>query len=100
MPRGFTSKEGDTRVAQNGYHYTRTAIAWRLTHHILAEEILGRPLKTEEMVSFKDGNKKHLDINNIEVSVKGRKSVKARLAYLYAKRDELEAEIKDLEAQL
>jgi hypothetical protein len=67
MVRGVKVDDGATRVAQNGYHYTKENGKWRLTHHILAEKALGRPLQSWERVKFKDNNRKHLDPKNLLV---------------------------------
>jgi hypothetical protein len=68
-------------VSANGYHYTKRDGKQRLTHHILAEEILGRPIDTtSEMVRFKDGNRTNLKIENIEIIPKNKASLRKRLA--------------------
>ena len=65
--RGREAKVGATRVSDNGYHYTKTESGWRLTHHILMEEKLGRPLKKRERVYFSDGDRTNLVAENLEV---------------------------------
>ena len=65
--RGQKSDEGSTRTAPNGYHYTKEQGKWRLTHHILAEKKLGRPLMSWERVKFLDGDRRHLDPKNLAV---------------------------------
>lgn len=98
MPRGVASKDGDTNVAQNGYHYTRVNGHFRLTHHIIAEQKLGRPIEPDEIVSFADGDRKNLSPENIKVtkrrtSRKGRiASLEARIMELMARRDKLVAQ--------
>lgn len=96
MARGKAAKEGDERVAPNGYHYTRTSSKWRLTHHIIAEQILGRPLRDDERVSFKDKDRKNLSKDNIVISVQGSGSVARRRAQLQARIAELQAELASL----
>jgi hypothetical protein len=92
MARGRAAQPGDTRVAANGYHYTRTETEWRLTHHIIAEEkILGRPLLPEERVVF-IGSRRELHPDNIKVTVKGRGSTRRRIAQIEARIEELKAE--------
>lgn len=99
MSRGKASQIGDTRWSPNGYHYTRIAKGWELTHRILAEEKLGRELKDNERVRFVDGNRKNLDPVNIEV-FEAKKSGKARrIAVLKARIEELQAELADLEQE-
>ncbi len=102
MARGKAATIGDTRTAQNGYHYTRTADGWRLTHHIIAEErILGRPLKEDERVVF-IGDRKDLRPDNLKVIEKGKASIRRRIAALEARKAEIQAELdllrKDLES--
>lgn len=95
MPRGSGSPVGSIRVAQNGYQYTKTTTKWRLTHHIIAEEMLGRPLRTDERVVFL-GSKTILTQDNIKVIQQGTSSdrqklarIEARLAELNGQRDEI-----------
>lgn len=93
MPRGKASKDGTTNVSANGYHYTKQNGRFRLTHHILAEEKLGRPINTEvEVIRFKDRDKTNLSPDNIEVIPKGKASVRARLARVNAMIAEYEAQ--------
>jgi HNH endonuclease len=91
--RGQTSKPGDIRVAKNGYHYTRTVSGWRLTHHIMAEQLLGRPLHADEIVRFKDANRKNLEADNIIVVKKGAATAERTRARLIARVAELEAQL-------
>lgn len=100
MPRGQAASEGDTRLAPNGYHYTRTATEWRLTHHIIMEKTLGRKLKEDERVIFVDGKRSNLDPDNIEVREKGTGSLRRRLAVIEARIAELQAEKDDIEKQI
>jgi hypothetical protein len=65
MPRGVASKIGEERIAQNGYSYTKTETGWRLSHHVVAEENLGRPLRPTERVYFADNDRTNLDPDNI-----------------------------------
>lgn len=101
MPRGVVAEDGDTNTAANGYHYTRQDGKWRLTHHIIAEEVLGRPVDTAtEVIRFKDRDCKNLTPENIEVIPKGKYTVRKRLAEVRAKIVELQALEKDLENEL
>jgi len=100
MPRGRVSKPGDTMVNANGYHHTRTTEGWRLTHHLIAEAKLGRPLGPGEMTRFADGDRANLDPDNIEVFERGRASIRARLAVIEARLAELYAEKAKLEREL
>jgi len=93
VPRGQPAKQGDTTVARNGYHYTRTETKWRLTHHLIAEKALGRPLTKEDRAVFRDGDRTNLDPSNIAVVKKSNgKSVQARIAILDSKIADLTAE--------
>jgi hypothetical protein len=85
-------------VAQNGYHYIRTEKGWRLEHHVVAEKSLGRSVDTKtERVTFKDRDRHNLSPDNIEVVPKGKPSVEARKAALLARKEELEAQLAELE---
>lgn len=98
MARGKAAKDGDTNVSKNGYHYTRVDGKWRLTHHLLAEELLGHPLDTKtHMVRFKDGDKTNLKIENIEVIKKGVATPRRQIARLTATIAELTAQKEYLE---
>lgn len=99
MPRGKKAEVGDTRTAPNGYHYTRTESGWRLTHHIIAEESLGRRMETSERAVFHDGDRTNLDPSNIVVKPKGRSSSDARRARLEARIEELQAELAELDRE-
>lgn len=91
MPRGRPSKDGDTNVSANGYHYTKIGGKFRLTHHIIAERALGRPIASDETVSFGDGDRTNLDPSNIVVS-KRKTSINGKIAALNARILELTAE--------
>lgn len=91
MPRGKPSKDGDTNVSDNGYHYTKVGGKFRLTHHIIAEQTLGRPLEADETVRFADGDRTNLSPDNIVVS-KRKTSINGKIAALNARILELTAE--------
>lgn len=99
MGRGKQSEVGETHVATNGYHYTRTETGWRLTHHIVAEQKLGRPIQKDETVRFIDSDRQNLTPDNIIVTVR-RSSIRGRIAAIEAKIMELEAERDELLKQL
>lgn len=94
--RGQASKLGDTRIAPNKYHYTKTETGWRLTHHIVAEKVLGRPLRYNERVAFKDSDRANLEPNNIVVTQKGVASKEQRKARIRARIAELTAQLEEL----
>jgi len=96
---------GSTRIAQNGYSYTKVKNdgqnQWRLTHHIRAEKVLGRPIDSNsERVIFKDGNRSNLQYNNIEVVPKGKGSLTKRRAELEERIRELQAQLEDVNNSL
>ena len=93
MGRGNVAEDGATMVSKNGYHYTKQNKKWRLTHHIVAEEKLGRPLREDERVSFADKNRKNLKPSNLVIDRRGQTSIRTRMARIQAKIDELEAEL-------
>lgn len=102
MGRGQTAEIGATRVAANGYHYTkmpshpRAQNGWILTHWLTAEKKLGRPLEENEMVKFVDKKYKKDPYNTDGVIVIKKKttSLRRRLAQIEARMEELEAERK------
>lgn len=108
MGRGQTAEVGATRVAQNGYHYTKvpkedgTGVEWRLTHHITAEKMLGRPLKDGEMVKFKDKKFKRDPYNpdGIQVIKMRTSSLRRRKAHLEERIREMQAELKSINDKL
>lgn len=99
--RGKSSDIGATRVAQNGYHYTRTDEGWKLTHRLVAEQSMGRKLGPDEFVRFEDKDKTNLDPSNIRVRKRrdGQSYKAKRKAQLEARIDELQSEVEDLSSQ-
>ncbi len=96
--RGQKSKPGDTRVAANGYHYTRTARGWELTHRLTAERQIGRPLEYDERVRFIDGDRSNFDDpDNLDVHRIRQASTAKRKARIEARIDELQAQLNELE---
>jgi hypothetical protein len=100
MGRGKQAEVGDTRVSQNGYHYTKTETGWRLTHHLTAEKMLGRPLAANEIVKIKNKNMPYASKNNIEVIIKRTSSLRKRKAVLEAKIADLQAELDSVNKEL
>jgi ribosomal protein L9 len=95
--------DGSTYVSKNGYHYTKVDGAFRLTHQILMEKKLGRSLRKGERVKYKDGDRTNLTPDNLELIPPTEfkpNQYRARLAALYAKRDDVLAEIEYLEQAL
>lgn len=100
MARGQTVEVGATRVADNGYHYTKTEEGWRLTHHIIAEQNLGIKVTSEHTVRFIDGKRANLKASNIQVVPKGKGSLRRRRARIETRIDELQAELKEINREL
>jgi hypothetical protein len=98
--RGSRSEVGDTRVAKNGYHYTKTEERWRLTHHLVAERHLGRLLSANERVVFVDGDRTNLDPANIQVKRKITSSLRKKEANLVARIAELTAQLDQVRDQI
>lgn len=99
MSRGRESEVGSTRVAPNGYHYTRTDKKWELTHKLVAETTLGRSLHTDERCRFRDRDRTNLKPDNIEVYKTKTRTVGKRRAVLQARIEELQAELADLDEE-
>lgn len=70
MSKGRKSKVGDENVSANGYTYVKTSTGWRLKHHLIAEERIGRPLTKEDRVSFADNDRTNFSPDNIIVAKK------------------------------
>jgi len=102
VPRGKASEVGSTRVAKNGYHYTKMQDGWKLTHWITAEKKLGRPLEANEMVQFTEPKYKKdpYNIAGVRIIKKRTTSVRKRIAQIDARIDELQAEKARLEQEL
>lgn len=97
MPKGTKSTPGQIRIAANGYSYTKTKTgAWRLTHHLVAERALGRPLSQGERCFFLDGNRSNLDPKNIGVVSKVQ-TKESRIVWLKEKIWQYQAELRELE---
>jgi hypothetical protein len=84
------------RIAPNGYSYTKTEEGQKLTHHIVAEAKLGRPLHTNERAIFVDRDRTNLDPKNIHVVKKGSKSIRARMTVIEERMRELKYEYEQL----
>ena len=97
MARGQKAKDGDTRVAPNGYHYTKVKGKWELTHRLTIEKAMGRKLRHNERVRFKDGDRTNfMDPKNIQVYVVREGTKARRIAELEAKIEDMQAEVKRL----
>lgn len=70
MGKGKQKKIGTETTNQNGYVMVKTSTGWRMKHHLVAEEKLGRPLEKNERVIFVDNDRTNFDPDNIVVQVK------------------------------
>jgi hypothetical protein len=101
MPRGQAAEVGATRVAANGYHYTKVANhpraqnGWILTHWLTAEALLGRTLEENEMVQFVDPKYKRDPYNP-----QGIRIIKKKTTALRRRKAQLEERIRELQAEL
>jgi len=100
MARGTPAQVGDERWSKNGYLYRRLPNRWELVSRIIAEEKLGRSLSANEYVSYKDGDKTNLDPDNILIHVRGRSSLRRRLATVEDQIRELTAVADELRKRL
>jgi len=96
---------GAVRVAQNGYRYTKVKNdgpnQWRLTHHLRAEEALGRTIDSSvERVLFIDGDRTNLSYDNLKVVPKGQGPLTKRRAEIEDRIRELTAQLDDINAKL
>ncbi len=96
MARGRKATIGDTRVAPNGYHYTRTEGGWESTHRLVLREKLGRAVGADERVRFLDGDRDNLDPDNLEVYIIKQASTATRIARLETKKDDIMSELIEL----
>lgn len=104
MARGKLEANGTTRVAKNGYHYTKVEErGWVLTHWLTIEATLGRRIEPErESVRFANGyNKENYDNPKAIVVVpKKSSSLRKRRATLEERVREMQAEIEQINRQL
>lgn len=100
MSRRQQAKDGDTRVAPNGYHYTFREGKFQLTNRLLMEERLGRKLEANEYVRFVDNDRTNLSWENLELRVHKVHTVERKIAQLRARREQIDLEIAELEESL
>lgn len=100
MTRGRTSEVGEERTSPNGYRYRRVEEGWELVHRLIAEQKLGRKLNDNEYATFVDGDKTNLKPSNIIVRLRGRASIRRRIAQLNARIEEMTATRDDLVKRL
>jgi hypothetical protein len=79
MPSEPRFPVGTVRPTKNGYWRVKLPNGkWQLQHIAIAEELLGRPLRENERVFFRNGIKKDPTANDIEVRLGTRESRTAR----------------------
>ena len=104
MARGLTSTPGTTRVAKNGYHYTKVeGRGWVLTHWLTLEAKLGREINSDkDMVRFKHGYTKrdYDDPNAMMLIKKNSASARKRRTMLQERIREYQAEIDQITQQI
>ena len=85
--------EGFEYQAMNGYWYRKVDGKWKLIHHIVAEEKLGRKIDPkEERVTFRDNDRDNLSPDNIIVKPKSGGRLK-RIAQLEERIAKLQEEL-------
>jgi hypothetical protein len=87
----------DSYESENGYTYVKTPQGWKLKHRYLMEMHLDRPLKPNERVHFKDGNRHNIDIGNLEVREVKNVTLNKKLAQVKRMRQKLDTIESELE---
>lgn len=57
----------ERKLTSNGYAKIFTDEGWKLEHHFVLEDYIGRKLKKEERIHHIDGIKTNNDINNLVI---------------------------------
>jgi hypothetical protein len=79
MSKGKKAELGTENVSANGYTWVKVPTGWRLKHHLIAEERLGRKIDTKtERVTFADGDRTNFAADNILV---GKKNIRVDQTY-------------------
>lgn len=102
MPRGQASLVGTKRTANNGYEYTKTRDrGWVLTHWLVFEHQHNRQVDpTNEQIRFLDGNRNNMDAENLISVPKNTTTIRAKIARLKSKIEDLQVELAYYEKQL
>jgi hypothetical protein len=103
MPRGQRARIGDKTKNANGYEYEKTEErGWVGSHILVMEKHLGRELRPGEYVAFKGGHEPPITLDMIVLRRRGdfRGHVRARIAQIDQRIEELQAEKKLLEEGL
>lgn len=91
---------GDQERIINGYVVVRRENGtWEYKHRLIASEKVGRDLKPNERVYFKDRNRQNFDPDNLEIRWQVPKVYKRR-SHLIKRIRETKAKLRDLERQL
>lgn len=107
MTRGRRPKPDGTEFTDDrGYLRIKVDGVWKMKHrHVAETQILNRPLRQGERVWFRDGNKTDCRAENLIVKQHGDYDrapyrIRASIAVLTRKRDEINAIIAGLEQEL
>lgn len=60
---------GTVRVNARGYAKVKTETGWRFQHHVVAEQVLRRPLRDNEHVVWVDGDRSNNDPANLVLEI-------------------------------
>ena len=60
---------GATNITQHGYRRIKVETGWRFEHIVVAESVLGRPLRPDEQVGWVNGDKTDNDPANLVIGV-------------------------------
>lgn len=85
---------GTEHKQPNGYVMVKTEEGWRYKHHIVAEQMLGRPLTSDERVIFTNGTRDNPTPKTIEV-VKS-KSRRTKLQELQKKVSKMQSDMETI----
>lgn len=97
--RGNTVPIGTETVASNGYVNVKTENGWKSKHHLVAEEMLGRPLlPTERVKILPGGDKQHPTSEYIEVVES--KAKRNQIHRLQMRVENLTRELEDIKQKL
>lgn len=95
--RGTKVNDGATRIAPNGYHYTKQDGKWRLTHHIVYEKATGEKVDSTVTVRFKDSDRTNMAPDNLYAMPKKGVSKEARKRVIKQRIAELQRELDALD---
>lgn len=67
QPGGKALPEGTKRAHSSGYVQVKTGKDWRMEHHVVMEQAIERPLRSDERVHHKNGVRHDNDPTNLEL---------------------------------